>query len=98
MLALVYESETGYHEWGKRAFTSGLNRELLYEAEQYRAPEDWYLPAGEAWQEHTWRVRDACFIGKWGWHFQLNVEPSSSDVWVKEVTVKKVDQPAVISP
>ncbi|NLB69737.1 MAG: hypothetical protein GX804_08680 [Lentisphaerae bacterium] len=86
---LVYESVTGYHEYGKRTTTPGLNTELLYESENWRAPDLWYLDRGDAWQTHTWRIEDACFIGKWGWHFQLNAEMSSGDISVSEIRVKK---------
>jgi hypothetical protein len=90
VLTLVYESKTGYHEYGKRTPTPGLNSETLFESEAYRAPELWYLEPGTAWQEHTWRIHDACFIQKWGWSFEVNVEMSPGDVWVREVRVWKV--------
>lgn len=89
VMTIVYESETGYHEYGKRTPTPGLNSETLFEAEDYRAPELWYLAPGTEWQEHTWRIRDACFVQKWGWTFQINVEMSAGDVWVREVRVRK---------
>jgi polysaccharide biosynthesis protein PslG len=89
-LSMVYESETGYHEQGLRTFWPGANRELLPESEDYRSPEVWYMAKGEEWQEKTWRIRDANFINKWGWNFQLNVETSPGDVWVKEVQVKHI--------
>lgn len=89
-LTIVYESATGYHEYGKRTPTPGLNAETLFESEDYRAPEIWYLPPGEEWRQHTWRWRDACFIQKWGWSFQVNVEMSPGDVAVREVRVRKL--------
>jgi len=88
-ITLVYESETGYHEWGKRTFWPGMNVELLAESESWRAPEVWYLEAGEDWQEKTWKIRDANFIAKWGWNFQINVESSPGDVHVAEVRITK---------
>ena len=87
---LVYESMTGYHEYGKRITTPGLNVEMLFEDEAFRAPELWYLAPGEEWQTHTWKINDACFIGKWGWRFELNAEMSSGDVQVSEIRVKKI--------
>ncbi len=89
-MTVVYESETGYHEYGRRTFFPGMNRESMYESEAHRIPELWYLPPGEAWHEHTWHISDARFIGKWGWTFQINVEMSAGDVWVKEVRVRRV--------
>lgn len=90
-IRLVYESQTGYHEYGKRTPWPGVNAELLPESETYREPELWYLEKGEHWQEKTWRITDANFIGKWGWTFQVNVEPSAGDVWVSEVRVRRID-------
>lgn len=89
-LTLVYESETGYHEYGKRTTTPGLNTELLYESEAHRAPEVWYLDPTADWQAHTWRIPDACLVRKWGWTLQLNAEMSAGDVWVAEVRVRRV--------
>ena len=90
IINLVYESVTGYHEYGKRAPRPGLNSELLRESDSYRAPEPWYLASGEEWQTKTWKIKDAQFIGKWGWNFQLNLEASPGDVWVKKVEVRKL--------
>jgi hypothetical protein len=89
VMTLVYESETGYHELGKRTTTTGLNPEMLFESEPYRAPELWYLAPGSEWQTHTWRFPDACFIQKWGWTFEVNVEMSAGDVQVSEVRVRR---------
>ena len=87
---LVYESQTGYHEYGKRITTPGLNVEMLFESEDWRAPELWHIPAGEEWHTHTWKINDARFIGKWGWRFQVNAEMSSGDVRVGEVRIRKI--------
>ncbi len=88
--AIVYESETGYHEYGKRITTPGLNVEMLFENETFRAPELWYLQPGDEWQTRTWKINDACFIGKWGWRFELNAEMSAGDIQVREVRVTKI--------
>jgi len=87
---LVYESKTGYHEHGKRITTPGLNVEMIYEDEKYRAPELWYLAPGAKWRKHTWKITDARFIGKWGWRFEINAEMSAGDVEVSEVRVRKL--------
>lgn len=89
-IRLVYESRTGYHEFGKPRHWQGVNLELLPEPDAHVPPEPWDLPEGEAWQTKTWRINDANFIGKWGWNFQVNVEDSTGDVWVKEVQVRKL--------
>ncbi|MCL1909465.1 MAG: hypothetical protein FWG05_00850, partial [Kiritimatiellaeota bacterium] len=86
---LVYESKTGYHEYGKRITTPGLNVEMLFENENFRAPELWYVPPGKKWHTRTWKINDARFIGKWGWRFEINAEMSAGDVQVSEVRVKK---------
>ena len=87
---LVYESKTGYHEYGKRITTPGLNVEMLFECEDWRAPELWYIPPGGEWHTRTWKINDACFIGKWGWRFQINAEMSAGDVQVQEIRIKKI--------
>ena len=86
---LVYESETGYHEYGKRTTTPGLNVEMMFESESFKTPDIRHLPAGSDWQEYTWQIHDACFIQKWGWTFQVNAEMSASNISVREVRVKK---------
>ena len=86
---IVYESKTGYHEYGKRITTPGLNVEMLFENEKFRAPELWHLEPGTKWQKHVWKIKDARFIGKWGWRLELNAEMSAGDIEVREVKIKK---------
>lgn len=47
------------------------------------------IPDGDAWQEVTWTIRDANFIGTWGWHFRLNAISSPNDFLIKEIRVRK---------
>jgi hypothetical protein len=56
--------------------------------------ERWRIPAGDGWQEHTWRVTDACFANKWGWHVGLVSTGETNGFLVKEVRMKKVAAPA----
>ena len=49
-----------------------------------------YIPPGEEWHTRTWKINDACFIGKWGWRFQVNAEMSAGDVQVQEIRIKKI--------
>jgi hypothetical protein len=49
------------------------------------------IPAGEQWQELTWRIEDANFVGQWGWNFRLNAISSPNEFLIKEVRVKKLD-------
>ncbi|WJR81404.1 glycosyl hydrolase [Bradyrhizobium sp. NP1] len=46
------------------------------------------IPAGDDWQELTWKLSDANFVGQWGWNFRLNGIASPSDFFVKEVRVR----------
>jgi glycosyl hydrolase family 39 (putative alpha-L-iduronidase) len=64
---------------------------LTYESPKgyVQPPEWWSIPAGSKWQEHTWHVTDASFAHMWGWNFQVNAVSSHSDVWVKEVRLKR---------
>lgn len=66
---------------------------LLYESKSgYKgAPGGYFdLKPGDAWQEHTWKVADANFVGAWGWNFRTESTGSPNEIAVKEVRVKKV--------
>ncbi|NOJ43700.1 beta-galactosidase [Bradyrhizobium australiense] len=47
------------------------------------------IPASDAWQEISWTVKDANFVGAWGWTFRLNAISSPNEFLVKEVRVRK---------
>jgi len=47
------------------------------------------IQEGDAWQEISWKVKDANFIGTWGWSFRLNGISSPHEFLVKEVKVRK---------
>ncbi len=49
------------------------------------------IPEGDAWQEISWKVEDANFIGAWGWNFRLNAISSPHEFLVKEVKVRKFE-------
>lgn len=49
----------------------------------------WQIPAGDEWQEHTWKVDDANFVGGWGWNFRTDAGGSPGEFLIKEVRVKK---------
>lgn len=51
--------------------------------------ERWDIPAGDQWQEHTWKLSDANFVGGWGWNFRTDAGGSPNDFLIKEVRVKK---------
>ena len=41
------------------------------------------------WQELTWSVDDANFVGQWGWNFRTDCNGSGNEFFIKEVRVKK---------
>jgi polysaccharide biosynthesis protein PslG len=47
------------------------------------------LPDSDQWQELTWKLKDANFVGGWGWNFRLNGIASPNDFAIKEIRVKK---------
>jgi hypothetical protein len=55
-----------------------------YVGSQYRT-----IPEGDAWQEISWTIEDANFVGTWGWHFRLNAISSPNEFLVKEIRVRK---------
>jgi hypothetical protein len=69
---------------------------LTYETrEGYRdfqkGGERWTIPAGDGWQKHTWRIEDACFANRWGWHIGLVVPGADNRTFLlKEVRVAKM--------
>jgi hypothetical protein len=48
------------------------------------------IPAGDAWQEISWTITDANFVGAWGWSFRLNGISSPNEFLIKEVRVRRV--------
>jgi len=73
---------------------AGMN--LCYEsADGYRgAPGWWTIPEGDQWQQNTWKVSDANFVGQWGWNFRFDAISSPNEFLVKEVRVKRSNPPA----
>jgi polysaccharide biosynthesis protein PslG len=49
------------------------------------------IPEGDAWQEISWKMEDANFVGAWGWSFRLNGVSSPHEFLIKEVKVRKVE-------
>ncbi len=65
---------------------------LSYEsATGYRAlPGSWWgIPESDQWQEHTWTITDANFVGQWGWNFRLDALSSPNEFLIKELRVSK---------
>ena len=70
---------------------AGMN--LTYESMKgYRGGQGWWtIPKDDRWHEHTWKVRDANFVGQWGWNFRFDANGSANEFAVKEVRVRKTD-------
>lgn len=64
---------------------------LCYEsAKGYREVEGWWtIPEGDGWQEHTWKLSDANFVGQWGWNFRFDGVGSPNEFLIKEVRVTR---------
>ena len=81
----------------KRAETgkSGRMKIFFYESVNGYKPTggSWDIPEGDAWQEKTWRVDDANFVGQWGYNFCFEVQ-SVNPFLIKEVRVKRLSPPA----
>ncbi len=68
--------------------TAGMT--IDYESDKgYVGTEYRNIPEGEGWQELSWTIQDANFIGTWGWHFRLNAISSPNDFLIKEIRVRK---------
>lgn len=50
----------------------------------------WDLDDKVAWQERTWRVTDANFVGQWGFSLRIDAQGSQSEFLVREVRVKRI--------
>ncbi|MFM2197969.1 MAG: hypothetical protein RLZZ505_1401 [Verrucomicrobiota bacterium] len=63
---------------------------LTYEATHgLRTAALWPVPGDNKWHTHTWKVTDARFNAKLGWHFQLDASGAGNDVLIREVKVKR---------
>lgn len=61
---------------------------LTYEATHgLRTANLWIVPGGNKWHPHTWKIDDARFSGKLGWHFLLDASGAGNDVLIREVKV-----------
>lgn len=65
---------------------------LTYESlKGYRGAEGRFnVPEDDGWHEHTWKVADANFVGGWGWNFRTESGGSPSEVFIREVRVKRI--------
>jgi hypothetical protein len=63
---------------------------LNYESQNGYIDRDYMtIPTGDQWQELTWKVSDANFVGQWGWNFRLNAISSPNEFLIREVRVKR---------
>jgi hypothetical protein len=67
---------------------AGFN--LWYESTTgLRSTGSWYtIPGNDQWYTQTWKLTDAQFVGKWGYHFNLNGD-SPRPYYLRSVTVTK---------
>jgi hypothetical protein len=63
---------------------------LTYEATHgLRNATLWAVPGDNKWHTHTWKVTDARFAAKLGWHFLLDASGTGNDVLIREVKIGK---------
>jgi hypothetical protein len=61
---------------------------LTYEATHgLRTANLWAVPGDNKWHTHTWKVTDARFTAKLGWHFLLDASGTGNDVLIREVKI-----------
>jgi hypothetical protein len=61
-----------------------------YESSRGYVSSDYHnIAEGDAWQEISWIVHDANFVGAWGWNFRLNAISSPNEFLVKEIRVRR---------
>lgn len=48
------------------------------------------IDASNDWQEISWTIKDANFVGAWGWSFRLNGISSPNEFLIREVRVRRV--------
>jgi hypothetical protein len=70
----------------------GAGFSLTYESTKgYRETADaWKATADPGWQTATFHLKDANFANNWGWNFRVRLSGWPGNVWVKEVTVKRI--------
>ncbi len=47
------------------------------------------VPGDDRWHELKWKIKDANFVGGWGWNFRLDGIASPNDFLIREVRVEK---------
>jgi hypothetical protein len=63
---------------------------LTYEATHgLRTTSLWPVPGDNKWHTQTWKVTDARFTAKLGWHFLLDASGGGNDVLIREVKVAR---------
>jgi hypothetical protein len=63
---------------------------LTYEATHgLRTAALWPVPGDNKWHTQTWKIEDARFTGKLGWHFLLDAAGAGNDVLIREVKLAR---------
>jgi hypothetical protein len=65
---------------------------VFYESTHgYRGGDQWWtVPSGADWHEHTFKISDANFGGSWGYNLRIDAISSPADIWIKQVTIKRI--------
>jgi hypothetical protein len=72
--------------------TAGMS--LNYESTKGYVNGDYFnIPEDDQWHELTWKIKDANFVGGWGWNFRFNAISSPNEFAIKEVRVQKMGRP-----
>ena len=74
--------------------TSTVKIYFYESATGYKPAQDafWKVPPGDQWQEHTWHVDDANFVGQWGYNIALETR-DGTPCFLKELRVSKPATP-----
>ena len=51
--------------------------------------ETWAVPGEDAWHEHTFRLDNACFANRWGWHLGLITPDDEPALLIRELRVRR---------
>lgn len=64
---------------------------LDYESTKgYVSAQYYNIPEGDQWQDISWKLEDASFVGAWGWNFRLNAISSPNEFLIREIKVREL--------
>jgi hypothetical protein len=70
----------------------GAGFNLTYESitGYHESGESWRSSGDAGWQTATFYLHDANFANNWGWNFRIRLSGYPGNVWIKQVTVKRL--------